>query len=188
MWWWSFLLPQATDRDFVDKLNSKFKAAPNFEVVRNHSPLFTIVHYAGKVSVQKHCHPRYLTIHLISDFILINSVIVVLVNNWMICIFPRWDSLIRVFFFIMRALFWHEVSFCGLFRCNTMQVDFLRKTETRYRPTFVSSSSTASLLSSAFCSQVWIHSQLHTSLDKCKCSNYSNKIKHLLLSLNTHNV
>ncbi|KAK7125339.1 hypothetical protein R3I93_020882 [Phoxinus phoxinus] len=41
--------PQATDRDFVDKLNSKFKAAPNFEVVRNHTPLFTIVHYAGKV-------------------------------------------------------------------------------------------------------------------------------------------
>ncbi|KAI2660212.1 Myosin-IIIb [Labeo rohita] len=41
--------PQATDRDFVDKLNSKFKTAPNFEVVRNHTPLFTIVHYAGKV-------------------------------------------------------------------------------------------------------------------------------------------
>ncbi|XP_051542316.1 myosin-IIIb [Myxocyprinus asiaticus] len=41
--------PQATDRDFVDKLNSKFKAAPNYEVVRNHTPLFTIVHYAGKV-------------------------------------------------------------------------------------------------------------------------------------------
>lgn len=41
--------PQASDRDFVDKLNSKFKAAPNFEVVRNHTPLFTIVHYAGKV-------------------------------------------------------------------------------------------------------------------------------------------
>ncbi len=50
MWWWSFLHPQATDRDFVDKLNSKFKAAPNFELVRNHTPLFTIVHYAGKVS------------------------------------------------------------------------------------------------------------------------------------------
>lgn len=43
------LYPQATDRDFVDKLNSKFKTAPNFEVVRNHTPLFTIVHYAGKV-------------------------------------------------------------------------------------------------------------------------------------------
>uniref|UniRef100_A0A673LHC8 Myosin-IIIb-like n=1 Tax=Sinocyclocheilus rhinocerous TaxID=307959 RepID=A0A673LHC8_9TELE len=41
--------PQATDRNFVDKLNSKFKTAPNFEVVRNHTPLFTIVHYAGKV-------------------------------------------------------------------------------------------------------------------------------------------
>lgn len=47
-----FLHPQATDRDFVDKLNSKFKTAPNFEVVRNHTPLFTIVHYAGKVSLQ----------------------------------------------------------------------------------------------------------------------------------------
>ncbi|RXN04977.1 myosin-IIIb-like isoform X2 [Labeo rohita] len=43
--------PQATDRDFVDKLNSKFKTAPNFEVVRNHTPLFTIVHYAGKHSL-----------------------------------------------------------------------------------------------------------------------------------------
>lgn len=43
------LYPQATDRDFVDKLNGKFKTAPNFEVVRNHTPLFTIVHYAGKV-------------------------------------------------------------------------------------------------------------------------------------------
>lgn len=41
--------PQATDRDFVDKLNSKFKTASNFEVVRSHTPLFTIVHYAGKV-------------------------------------------------------------------------------------------------------------------------------------------
>ncbi|XP_055063389.2 myosin-IIIb isoform X2 [Misgurnus anguillicaudatus] len=41
--------PQATDKDFVDKLNSKFKTAPNFEVVRSHTPLFTIVHYAGKV-------------------------------------------------------------------------------------------------------------------------------------------
>ncbi|XP_056592476.1 myosin-IIIb [Triplophysa dalaica] len=41
--------PQATDRDFVDKLNSKFKTVPNFEVVRSHTPLFTIVHYAGKV-------------------------------------------------------------------------------------------------------------------------------------------
>ncbi|XP_052463583.1 myosin-IIIb-like [Carassius gibelio] len=41
--------PQATDRDFVDKLNSKFKTAPSFEVVRSHTPVFTIVHYAGKV-------------------------------------------------------------------------------------------------------------------------------------------
>lgn len=44
----SFLL-QATDGNFVDKLNSKFKASPHFEVVRSHSPLFTVVHYAGKV-------------------------------------------------------------------------------------------------------------------------------------------
>ncbi|KAL2087692.1 hypothetical protein ACEWY4_016520 [Coilia grayii] len=41
--------PQATDRDFVDKLNSKFKAHPNYEVVRSHSPAFTVVHYASKV-------------------------------------------------------------------------------------------------------------------------------------------
>uniref|UniRef100_A0AAR2IU06 Myosin motor domain-containing protein n=1 Tax=Pygocentrus nattereri TaxID=42514 RepID=A0AAR2IU06_PYGNA len=40
---------QATDGNFVDKLNSKFKANPHFEVVKSHSPLFTIVHYAGKV-------------------------------------------------------------------------------------------------------------------------------------------
>ncbi|MCI4388069.1 hypothetical protein PGIGA_G00081280 [Pangasianodon gigas] len=39
----------ATDGNFVDKLNSKFKANPHFEVVRSHSPLFTVVHYAGKV-------------------------------------------------------------------------------------------------------------------------------------------
>ncbi|MCJ8742293.1 hypothetical protein PDJAM_G00080410 [Pangasius djambal] len=41
--------PQATDGNLVDKLNSKFKANPHFEVVRSHSPLFTVVHYAGKV-------------------------------------------------------------------------------------------------------------------------------------------
>ncbi|XP_066507913.1 myosin-IIIb isoform X2 [Hoplias malabaricus] len=41
--------PQATDGNFVDKLNGKFKANPHFEVVRSHSPLFAIVHYAGKV-------------------------------------------------------------------------------------------------------------------------------------------
>uniref|UniRef100_A0A8C8C4T8 Myosin-IIIb-like n=1 Tax=Oncorhynchus tshawytscha TaxID=74940 RepID=A0A8C8C4T8_ONCTS len=39
----------ASDRDFVDKLNSKFKSSPHYEVVRSHSPLFTVVHYAGKV-------------------------------------------------------------------------------------------------------------------------------------------
>ncbi|KAG7476572.1 hypothetical protein MATL_G00084410 [Megalops atlanticus] len=41
--------PQATDKDFVDKLNSKFKGNPHFEVVRSHNPLFTVIHYAGKV-------------------------------------------------------------------------------------------------------------------------------------------
>ncbi|XP_062383882.1 myosin-IIIb [Sardina pilchardus] len=41
--------PQATDRNFVDKLNSKFKSHPNYEVVRSHSPAFTVVHYAAKV-------------------------------------------------------------------------------------------------------------------------------------------
>ncbi|KAK6305339.1 hypothetical protein J4Q44_G00241190 [Coregonus suidteri] len=41
--------PQASDRDFVDKLNSKFKSSPHYEVVRSSSPLFTVVHYAGKV-------------------------------------------------------------------------------------------------------------------------------------------
>lgn len=49
------LHPQATDRDFVDKLNSKFKTVPNFEVVRSHTPLFTIVHYAGKVRSHNTC-------------------------------------------------------------------------------------------------------------------------------------
>ncbi|XP_064163358.1 myosin-IIIb [Anguilla rostrata] len=41
--------PQATDKTFVDKLNSKFKSHPHYEVVRSHNPLFTVVHYAGKV-------------------------------------------------------------------------------------------------------------------------------------------
>ncbi|XP_026859236.2 myosin-IIIb isoform X2 [Electrophorus electricus] len=41
--------PQATDGNFVDKLNSKFKANPHYDVVRSHCPLFAIVHYAGKV-------------------------------------------------------------------------------------------------------------------------------------------
>lgn len=49
----SFFFPQATDGNFVDKLNSKFKANPHFEVVRSHSPLFTVVHYAGKVEQTK---------------------------------------------------------------------------------------------------------------------------------------
>ncbi|XP_030623933.1 myosin-IIIb-like [Chanos chanos] len=41
--------PQATDRDFVDKLNNKLKSSPHFEVARSRNPLFTVVHYAGKV-------------------------------------------------------------------------------------------------------------------------------------------
>ncbi|KAJ8338684.1 hypothetical protein SKAU_G00354700 [Synaphobranchus kaupii] len=41
--------PQATDKTFVDKLNNKFKSHPHFEVVRSHNPLFTVLHYAGKV-------------------------------------------------------------------------------------------------------------------------------------------
>ncbi|XP_023667480.2 myosin-IIIb [Paramormyrops kingsleyae] len=41
--------PQATDRDFVDKLNSKFKGSPHFEIARSRHPVFTVVHYAGKV-------------------------------------------------------------------------------------------------------------------------------------------
>ncbi|XP_062334016.1 myosin-IIIa [Osmerus eperlanus] len=41
--------PQASDKNFVEKLNSKFKSSPHYELVRSHSPLFTVVHYAGKV-------------------------------------------------------------------------------------------------------------------------------------------
>ncbi|XP_015221377.2 myosin-IIIb [Lepisosteus oculatus] len=41
--------PQATDSNFVDKLNGKFKGNPHYEIVRGHNPLFTVVHYAGKV-------------------------------------------------------------------------------------------------------------------------------------------
>uniref|UniRef100_A0A8C7JEE1 Myosin-IIIb n=1 Tax=Oncorhynchus kisutch TaxID=8019 RepID=A0A8C7JEE1_ONCKI len=45
----STLIPPHHLQDFVDKLNSKFKSSPHYEVVRSHSPLFTVVHYAGKV-------------------------------------------------------------------------------------------------------------------------------------------
>ncbi|XP_028836302.1 myosin-IIIb isoform X1 [Denticeps clupeoides] len=41
--------PQATNRDFVDKLNNKFKGTPHYEVVQGFNPLFTVIHYAGKV-------------------------------------------------------------------------------------------------------------------------------------------
>ncbi|XP_067888368.1 myosin-IIIb isoform X1 [Heterodontus francisci] len=41
--------PQATDRTFVDKLNSSFKRNPHFKIDRSHSPVFTVIHYAGKV-------------------------------------------------------------------------------------------------------------------------------------------
>ncbi|KAG2466464.1 MYO7A protein, partial [Polypterus senegalus] len=41
--------PQATDKNFVEKLNSSFKGNAHFEVVRSHMPVFNIVHYAGKV-------------------------------------------------------------------------------------------------------------------------------------------
>ncbi|MGH0161614.1 UNVERIFIED_CONTAM: hypothetical protein FKN15_007053 [Acipenser sinensis] len=41
--------PKATDTNFVDKLNSSFKGKPHFEIVRSHNPMFTVVHYAGKV-------------------------------------------------------------------------------------------------------------------------------------------
>ncbi|CAB1318501.1 unnamed protein product, partial [Coregonus sp. 'balchen'] len=44
--------PQASDRDFVDKLNSKFKSSPHYEVVRSHSPLFT-VQYNGVGFLEK---------------------------------------------------------------------------------------------------------------------------------------
>ncbi|XP_051890313.1 unconventional myosin-X [Pristis pectinata] len=41
--------PQATDRTFVDKLNNGFKRNPHFKIGRSQNPVFTIVHYAGKV-------------------------------------------------------------------------------------------------------------------------------------------
>uniref|UniRef100_A0AAY4AW28 Uncharacterized protein n=1 Tax=Denticeps clupeoides TaxID=299321 RepID=A0AAY4AW28_9TELE len=44
-----YLLYLATNRDFVDKLNNKFKGTPHYEVVQGFNPLFTVIHYAGKV-------------------------------------------------------------------------------------------------------------------------------------------
>ncbi|XP_072353285.1 myosin-IIIb [Scyliorhinus torazame] len=41
--------PRATDRAFVDKINSSFKGNPHFKVDRSHSPVFAVIHYAGKV-------------------------------------------------------------------------------------------------------------------------------------------
>ncbi|NXH29851.1 MYO3B protein, partial [Myiagra hebetior] len=41
--------PQATDKTFVDKLNSSFKGNLYFQAARGHVLGFSIVHYAGKV-------------------------------------------------------------------------------------------------------------------------------------------
>ncbi|XP_048474444.1 myosin-IIIb [Rhincodon typus] len=41
--------PQATDRTFVDKLNSSFKGNPHFKIDRSRAPGFTVIHYAGKI-------------------------------------------------------------------------------------------------------------------------------------------
>ncbi|NWR46830.1 MYO3B protein, partial [Regulus satrapa] len=41
--------PQATDKTFVDKLNSSFKGNLHFQPDRGHVLGFTIIHYAGKV-------------------------------------------------------------------------------------------------------------------------------------------
>ncbi|KAM4614897.1 myosin-IIIb [Polymixia lowei] len=41
--------PQASDKDFVDKLNNNFKASPHYQAVRSHCPMFAVIHYAGKV-------------------------------------------------------------------------------------------------------------------------------------------
>ncbi|NXY10186.1 MYO3B protein, partial [Pteruthius melanotis] len=41
--------PQATDKTFVDKLNSSFKGNLHFQPARGHVLGFSIVHYAGKV-------------------------------------------------------------------------------------------------------------------------------------------
>ncbi|KQK82878.1 myosin-IIIb-like protein [Amazona aestiva] len=41
--------PQATDKTFVDKLNSSFKGNSQFQPGRGHVLAFSIIHYAGKV-------------------------------------------------------------------------------------------------------------------------------------------
>ncbi|NXU85139.1 MYO3B protein, partial [Xiphorhynchus elegans] len=41
--------PQATDKTFVDKLNSSFKGNSHFQPARGHILGFSIIHYAGKV-------------------------------------------------------------------------------------------------------------------------------------------
>ncbi|KAM9509577.1 myosin-IIIb-like isoform 1-T1 [Guaruba guarouba] len=41
--------PQATDKTFVDKLNSSFKGNLHFQPGRGHVLAFSIIHYAGKV-------------------------------------------------------------------------------------------------------------------------------------------
>ncbi|XP_010085389.1 PREDICTED: myosin-IIIb-like, partial [Pterocles gutturalis] len=41
--------PQATDKTFVDKLNSSFKGNSHFQPGRGHVLAFSIIHYAGKV-------------------------------------------------------------------------------------------------------------------------------------------
>ncbi|NXS28393.1 MYO7A protein, partial [Pomatostomus ruficeps] len=41
--------PQATDKTFVDKLNSSFKGSLHFQPARGHVLGFSIIHYAGKV-------------------------------------------------------------------------------------------------------------------------------------------
>ncbi|NXD05164.1 MYO3B protein, partial [Certhia familiaris] len=41
--------PQATDKTFVDKLNSSFKGNLHFQPARGHILGFSIIHYAGKV-------------------------------------------------------------------------------------------------------------------------------------------
>uniref|UniRef100_A0A8C3V328 non-specific serine/threonine protein kinase n=2 Tax=Catharus ustulatus TaxID=91951 RepID=A0A8C3V328_CATUS len=41
--------PQATDKTFVDKLNSTFKGSLHFQPARGRALAFTIMHYAGKV-------------------------------------------------------------------------------------------------------------------------------------------
>ncbi|KAM4879292.1 myosin-IIIb-like [Sylvia borin] len=45
--------PQATDKTFVDKLNSSFKGNLHFQPARGHVLGFSIIHYAGKVQEEK---------------------------------------------------------------------------------------------------------------------------------------